>query len=118
MITVPVDSQSDVEYHHIRPYLFEEKLDNDNIATVCKKHHREIGHLSIAEYKALKAMEAFFSDGSLKKLDDVLLTVLEDKEKGRPFNFSLKDGGNSITVDLGTGLGNSNPPSEVKASGT
>ncbi len=108
-----VDSQSDVEYHHIRPYLFEEKLDNDNIATVCKKHHREIGHLSIAEYKALKAMEAFFSGGSLKKLDDVLLTVLDDGEKGRPFIFSLEDGGSCITVELGTGLNNS-PSSEFK----
>ncbi len=106
----PVDSQSDVEYHHIRPYLFEEKLDNDNTATVCKKHHREIGHLSIAEYKALKAMETFFSDGSLKKLDDVLMAMLEDKEKCRPFNYSLKDGGNSIAVDLGTGLGSSVSP--------
>jgi hypothetical protein len=96
-----VDSQSDVEYHHIRPYLFEEKLDNDNIATVCKKHHREIGHLSITEYKALKAMEAFFSDGSLKKLDDVLLTVLGDKEKGKPFKYSLDNGGNSITFNPG-----------------
>jgi hypothetical protein len=96
----PVDSQNEIEYHHIHPYLFEEKLDNDNIATVCKKHHREIGHLSITEYKALKAMEAFFSDGSLKKLDDILLTVLDTKEKGRPFNFFLEDGGNSITVDL------------------
>jgi|GEM_PF-499434 len=109
-----VDPQSDVEYHHVRPYLFEEKLDNDNIATVCRKHHREIGHLSITEYKALKAMEAFFSDGSLKKLDDVLLMVLEEKEKGRPFNFSLEHGGNSITANLGTGLGNDGPPSEVK----
>jgi hypothetical protein len=110
----PVVSLSDLEYHHIHPYLFEEKLDNNNIATICKKHHREIGHLSIAEYKVLKAMEAFFSDGSLKKLDDVLLTVLNDLEKGRPFNFSLEDGGNSITVNLETGLNNS-LPSEVKS---
>jgi hypothetical protein len=109
----PADSQSDVEYHHIRPYLFEEKLDNDNIATVCKKHHREIGHLSIAEYKALKAMEAFFSDGSLKKLDDVLLTVLDGPEKGLPFNFSLEDKGSSITVDMKTCLDNG-PSCEVK----
>jgi hypothetical protein len=112
-----VDSQSDVEYHHIRPYLFEEKLDNDNIATVCKKHHREIGYLSIAEYKALKAMEAFFSDGSLKKLDDVLLTVLGDVQKGKPFNFSLENSGNSITFELGTGLNNGSSP-DVKIPGS
>lgn len=100
----PIESPSDVEYHHVRPYLFEEKLDNENIATVCRKHHREIGHLSITEYKALKAMEAFFSDSSLKKLDDVLLTVLDETKKGRSFDFSLKDGGNSITVNWKNGL--------------
>ena len=110
----PVDLQSDIEYHHIRPYLFEEKLDNDNIATVCKKHHREIGHLSIIEYKALKSMEGFFSDGFLKKLDDVLLTALEDKEKGRPFNFSLENDGSSISVNLGAVLDDSSQLSEVK----
>ena len=77
----PISKKSEIEYHHIEPYLFEEKLDIKNIATVCKKHHREMGYLSIKEFMALKEMERFFSTGEIRRLDDVLEYKIMNKDQ-------------------------------------
>ncbi len=105
----PINKKSDIEYHHIEPYLFEEKLDISNIAIVCRKHHREMGYLSIKEYKTLKEMEGFFRTGELKRLDDVLEFKIKDKNQdgttGSPETFYTEpdEAGNTISIYTGQG---------------
>jgi len=97
---VPIDSRIDIEFHHINPYLAEEKLDISNIATVCKKHHRELGQLSITEYNTLKQIEEFFSGPGVKKLDDLLILRLGENNCGKPVDFTVNENRDSITISV------------------
>ncbi len=86
-----IRKKKDIEFHHIKPYLFEEKLDISNIAVVCKKHHREIGYFSINEYCALKEMETFFKSGGIKRLDDILRFKNNNAEENEELEFELDE---------------------------
>ncbi len=96
----PINAKAEIEFHHINPYLAEEKLDVSNIATVCKKHHKELGQLSINEYRTLKQMEEFFKGPGLKKLDDLLYLRLGADNWGKPVDFNMNEADNSITISL------------------
>jgi hypothetical protein len=96
-----INKKSEIEYHHIGPYLFEEKLDISNIAMVCRKHHREMGYLSIKEYKTLKEMESFFGTGELRRLDDVLELKTTGKNKDNimeTFYSELNEADNTVSI--------------------
>ncbi|OQA21434.1 MAG: hypothetical protein BWY60_00668 [Actinobacteria bacterium ADurb.Bin346] len=101
-----IDSKTEIEFHHINPYLSEEKPDISNIATVCKKHHKELGQLSITEYRTLKQMEDFFNGPGIKKLDDLLLLKLGRNNCGKLVNFSLAADRSAITISIN----DNNPP--------
>jgi hypothetical protein len=94
----PINGKSEIEYHHIKPYLTEEKLDISNMATICRRHHKEIGQLSINEYKTLKEMEKFFKGPTLKKLDDVLELKLNKENKGKPLYIIINEDKSIINI--------------------
>lgn len=107
----PIEDKTEIEYHNIRPVAPDEKIDISNFATVCKKHHKELGQLSIKEYKALIEMEKFFKSAGLKKLNDVLKFKLTGKDTGTPMEFAIKDGGNEIKINSAISLPLSTCPS-------
>ena len=69
-----IDSKTEIEFHHINPYLSEENP-IFQILQRSVKHHKELGQLSITEYRTLKQMEDFFNGPGIK-LDDLLLLKL------------------------------------------
>ena len=95
----PIEGKTEIEYHNIRPIASDEKIDISNFATVCKKHHKELGQLSIKEYKALIEMEKFFKSEGLKKLNDVLKFKLTGKDTVTPTEFEIKNDGNEIKIN-------------------
>jgi hypothetical protein len=107
----PIADKTEVEYHNILPIASDEKIDISNFATVCKKHHKELGQLSIKEYKALIEMENFFKDSGLKKLNDVLKFKLTGQDTRTPVGFAIKDDGNEIKIDGAISLPLSTCPS-------
>jgi len=72
-----ISKKSDIEFHHINPYLPESKLESGNVGIVCKTHHRELGQLSISEFSALKDLEKFFGQTSQPRLDDLIFYRLK-----------------------------------------
>ncbi len=96
----PITKKSDLLYHHINPYPAENKVNILNIATVCKRHHKEMGALSINEYKALIEMEQFFSKDGPKRLDDVLELKNGLGKKSESLKYEINDDNDSINLNL------------------
>lgn len=74
----PISIEDTIEFHHIKPYSKGGGTNLDNIAPVCRKHHRSIGTMSLQEYRDKIQLDRFFSDGEPKYLNDVIV-----KKKGR-----------------------------------
>ena len=76
----PVEDLSQVEFHHIIPYSEGGPSDHDNIAPVCKDHHRRIRTLSLQEFRDKLNFDCFFEDSCKKadgvRLNDVLAFIL------------------------------------------
>jgi hypothetical protein len=83
-----------VEFHHIRPFTGEGPTTTDNIAPVCRDHHRRIGTLSLTEFRDKLQMESYFS--SEKRLDDVL--AFKVKQFGKPVKVGLQHNGSTVTL--------------------
>ncbi len=96
----PISKKSDIHYHHINPYPPEAKVNVLNIATVCKRHHKEMGGLSINEYKALKDMEQFFSINGPKRLDDILALKNDLGNRSQSLEYDMDKANNSINLNL------------------
>lgn len=56
----PIEDLSQVEFHHIIPFSEGEPSDLDNIAPVCKEHHRRIRTLSLQEFRDKLNLDRFF----------------------------------------------------------
>lgn len=68
----PIENDTDIDYHHIRPFSLGGPTEEANLAPVCSDHHKRIGTLSILEFRARLEMEEFFSSSDPIKLDDIL----------------------------------------------
>jgi len=68
----PIDNESEIDYHHIKPFSQEGPTEVSNLAPVCREHHKRIGTLSIEEFRARLEMEDFFNNPQPRRLDDVL----------------------------------------------
>jgi hypothetical protein len=87
----PIDDEKDIEFHHIKPWSFKQETLLDNLAPVCKDHHRRIGILSIEEYRSKLAISEFFKSKDPKKLNDVLEEKIGRGNFGKNLNFEIKD---------------------------
>jgi hypothetical protein len=68
----PIDSDEDVEFHHIKPFSEGGPTEVANIGAVCKDHHRRIRTLSLSEFRDQLAMTRFFENPEPRRLDDLL----------------------------------------------
>jgi hypothetical protein len=68
----PIPEDEPIEFHHIRPFSFGGPTSADNIAPVCKKHHRSLGTMSLQEYRDKIDLAKFFEGGDPKYLDDLI----------------------------------------------
>lgn len=68
----PVSEDEAIEFHHIRPYSQQGATSIDNIAPVCRTHHRSIGTMSLQEYRDKLELDRFFESGELRYLDDLI----------------------------------------------
>ena len=68
----PIESDEDVEFHHIKPFSEDGPTEVANIGAVCKDHHRRIRTLSLSEFRDQLAMSRFFEHPDPRRLDDLL----------------------------------------------
>jgi len=68
----PFGKDEPVEFHHIKAFSHGGDTNIDNIAPVCKSHHRTIGTMSLQEYRDKIVLSQFFEDGNPKYLDDLI----------------------------------------------
>lgn len=68
----PIPDEETLEFHHIKPFSGNGASVVDNIAPVCKDHHKRIGTMSLQEYRDKLELEDFFKDGKPKYLDDLI----------------------------------------------
>ncbi|MCE5330227.1 HNH endonuclease, partial [bacterium] len=95
-----INKKSEIEFHHIKPVAFQDKFDSSNFVTVCKKHHKELGELSLTEYNSIKEMEKFFQGNGLKKLNDVIKLKLHENNYEGKIKAEFKQAGNEISITL------------------
>jgi hypothetical protein len=93
----PIDSEGDVEFHHIKPFSEDGPTEVANIGAVCKDHHRRIRTLSLSEFRDQLAMDRFFDHPDQRRLDDLLVLKFSANGFGRPVT-SNGDGGSQITL--------------------
>ena len=80
----PIEDPIRVEFHHITPFSEEGPTNIDNIAPVCKEHHKRIRTLSLQEFRDKLKLDNFFEESSGQKdgvrLDNVLTFKLGESE--------------------------------------
>lgn len=84
----PIDDDSEVEFHHIKPFSEEGPSETANIGAVCKEHHRRIRTLSLSEFRDQLALGRFFDHPDPRRLDDLLA-----------FKLSVDGFGHKVSVD-------------------
>jgi len=95
----PVSNKKDIEYHNIQP-LSLPTLDMENFTVVCKKHHKEVGELSIIEYLTKKEIDDFFKKSGPKKLNDVLRYKTGSDFSIKKINIKIDDKNNIAKISL------------------
>lgn len=87
----PIESLEEVEFHHIKPFSEGGSTTLDNIAPVCKEHHRRIRTLSLLEFRDKLELDRFFEEGFRKsdgvRLDDVLAYVVGKDGYGKALQW-------------------------------
>lgn len=68
----PFDKDEAFEFHHIKAFSDGGPSTPDNVAPVCKRHHRSIGTMSLQEYRDKLELGSFFKGGEPKYLDDLI----------------------------------------------
>lgn len=96
----PINNKSEIQFHHIKPLTFQDKFDWSNFIAVCKKHHKEMGELSLTEYSSILEMEKFFKGNGLKKLNDVLKLKLHEDNYGKHLKAELSKAASEIKITL------------------
>jgi len=85
----PIDNESEIDYHHIKPFSQRGPTEISNLAPVCREHHKRIGTLSILEFRARLEMEDFFNNPEPRRLDDILEIKLGSGKYGKPINTEI-----------------------------
>ena len=97
----PIDSDKEIEFHHIKPFSLGGDTDIGNLAPVCKDHHRRIGILSITEYRTKFEMDKFFNVSGVRKLNDVLELKLGTDNYGKLLKYEIVDSDKMIRIYFG-----------------
>jgi hypothetical protein len=92
-----INKKSDIEFHYIRPLPIQDKFSASEFITVCKKHHKELGELSLLEYNALNQMRKFFNENGIKRLNDVLKLKFNN-DFGKEINSKILNDKNEIEI--------------------
>ena len=85
----PISEDDPIEFHHIKPYSKGGTTSIDNIAPVCRTHHRTIGTMSLQEYRDKMELAEFFGDGEPRYLDDLIRH--KQGQCGRKTPFDIED---------------------------
>ena len=100
----PIEDISQVDFHHISPRCERGPTTIDNMAPVCKDHHKLIRTLSLQEFRDKLMLEEFFTEFKKAdgiRLDEVLYFKLDGLNYGNPLNFEKTD--KSIKIYWNTG---------------
>lgn len=90
----PIDDPSQVEFHHITPFSELGPTDIDNMAPVCKEHHKRIRTLSLQEFRDKLMLDQFFTDFRKNdgiRLDEILSYKLGNEGYGIPLNLEISN---------------------------
>jgi len=85
----PIPEDETIEYHHIKAFSMDGASNIDNIAPVCKTHHRTMGTMSLQEYRDKIELSKFFEDNEPKYLDDLI--KFKNGSCGKKLNFKISD---------------------------
>ena len=92
----PIKTLDEIEFHHVIPFSEGGSTDIQNMAPVCKEHHRRLGTLSLSEFRDKLTMERFFQKKREAYLDDVIKQKMGDKNFGK--EVLSKKAENSIKI--------------------
>lgn len=87
----PVKSKEELEFHHIIPFSEGGSTDLQNMAPVCKDHHRRLGTLSLSEFRDKLAIEHFFQKKREAYLDDVIKERVGEGNFGKDVQYELME---------------------------
>jgi hypothetical protein len=97
----PLQPDEAIEFDHIRAFTEGGGSTISNIGAVCKKHNREKGTLSLAEYRDRLALSRFFADARKRRLDDLLLERLGEGAYGQSLQLELSQDRAVLFLDAG-----------------
>lgn len=96
-----IDTEKEIHFDHIEPFIKVEETSLDNIAPVCRSHNLAKKDMTLSEYRDKLQMENFFqgfeSAGKQAKLNDVL-TFKYGNDFGFPIQYDLDSNRMKITV--------------------
>jgi hypothetical protein len=92
----PIDDESAIEFHHIKPFSEEGPTDIANIGAVCKDHHRRIRTLSLSEFRDQLDLAQFFDCPQPRKLDDLLGHKLTKEGFGHKVSADFSNAGQVV----------------------
>jgi len=85
----PIENETDIDFHHIKPFSHQGPTEITNLAPVCKEHHKRIGTLSIIEFRARLELEDFFNHPEPRRLDDLLALKIGSDNFGKSINKEI-----------------------------
>jgi len=94
----PIENESEIDYHHIKPFSQHGPTEISNLAPICRQHHKRIGTLSILEFRARLELEDFFNNSEPRRLDDILMKKLGDNRFGKALKTEISKSGNQIKL--------------------
>ncbi len=94
----PIENESEINYHHIKPFSEHGPTERSNLAPVCREHHKRIGTLSILEFRARLELKDFFDSSELRRLDDILEIRLGSNQYGKALKTEMSRRGDKIKM--------------------
>lgn len=94
----PIDNESEIDYHHIKPLSQRGPTEISNLAPVCRQHHKRIGALSILEFRARLELEDFFNNPEPRRLDDILERKLGSDKYEKALKTEVSSKGDQIKI--------------------
>jgi len=95
----PIKDESSIEYHHIANFANGGPTSLDNMAPVCREHHKRIGTLSLEEFRDKINLEEFFKEQS-PRLDSLLREKVGPNGFGHAVSTEVSSDRSSITLYL------------------
>jgi len=94
----PIENESDIDYHHIKPFSQQGPTEITNLAPICREHHKRIGTLSILEFRARLDLEEFFNNPEARRLDDLHKVKVGSDQYGLKIKAEILDSENKIKI--------------------